>query len=275
MVELSAMYDSLISGNTKVGVDRQIDEFLNPKKYQKPEKNTADLTKVNQLIADAFGADFSDPDFAEFLSTQAANGVTPYELTQMIQQDPRYLKKQQDAEKATMTAEATAARDALSQSLVGQEDAAFDRTKSSIMGSFMGAGRLNSSGLDAALARARENLQRDRQAFLGNIAYDDSVRQQGYKRDDFMGRQQQGYQNFLRQNEPMYQQRFNVQDTSNYAKFKRPYEMEDYNLQRNDYFSGLDRQRKMQREAAIYGLAGNVLGAGATIGLGKWAGAFR
>lgn len=279
--------------NTKKEVADEVDKSLHPEKYLTPEQLAKNKETASRLISGSFGSDFSDPDFEEFISLQLAKGTSPYELTQLIQQDPRYIQRQQEIEKDRVSKEALSARNALSQSLLDQEDVAFDRTKKSIIGSFMSAGRLNSSGLDAALARARENLQRDRQAFLANIGYEDAVRQQGYGRENFLGRQNSSYQNYLRASEPGYQQQFNIQNAKNYANFQSPwdrlnrsysvsdslrqrgYENEDYFRSKNDYFEALGRQGKMQTEAALYGFGGQLLGSAGQVGLMKWAGAFK
>lgn len=258
---------------------------LHPEKFITEDQKKGFSDTANRLISDAFGADFQDPYFAEFVSIQAAKGITPYELTQMIKQDPRFIKKEQDVERARIGTEAAGARQALSDSLLAQEDVAFDRTKSSIIGSFMGAGRLNSSGLDAALARSRENLQRDRQAFLGNIGYEDAVRQQGYGREDFIGRQGGAYQNYIRQSEPGYQTEFarmggplaSLNRFSNLSNTltNRSFDTQDYARSKNDYLDAIGRYNRGSRDAALYGFGGNLLGSAGQIGLMKWAGDFR
>lgn len=246
-----------------IGTKQAQDKILHPEKFVPPEDTTKNKATADRLIKQYFGDDFEDQDLSDFLTTQLASGRSPYELQTFIKSDERYMKKQQDAD-----------RESLTQSLLAQEDQAFDKTKQSIISSFQGAGRLNSSGLDAALARSRENLQRDRQAFLGNLSYDDAKRREGYTRSDYDRDAGAFYggRNFAISQIP--QNNLGRSYALGDALVNRGYEDRDYSRQRNDYFNALGQQRKMANQAALYGLGGQVLGQAAKYGFGAWAGAF-
>jgi hypothetical protein len=52
---------------------------------------------------------------------------------------------------------------------------------------------------------------------------------------------------------------------------QRDREISDYNRQQSDWNNYLDKQRKSDREAALYGLAGSAVSSGISAGLYKWA----
>jgi hypothetical protein len=272
--------DRLTSEYTQKQVLDQIDRANNPKKYLDEGKKAENLQTANRLLSQAYGSDTNDPDLSQFLSDRLAEGESAFELSQFLQTTPQYLKKQSETENARVQQESAAARAALDAELLKSEEETFSRATPSIISSYMKAGRLNSSGLQSALAKARADLAKERQGFLSNAAYNDSIRAQGYKREDFVGANTQAFNQYLRQSEPAYQQKFNVQGAGNFANFQQPYndlarqyqvtdrnvarqyELEDYGQQQNDYFQALSDQRRQQRSALPYQLAGSLLGAG-------------
>lgn len=131
----------------------------------------------------------------------------------------------------------------------------------------MRAGRLGSSGLNSALAKARAELASQRQGALT-----------GFAREDIVGARNQAFQNYLRQSEPGQQQRFAVNDASNFSRFQFPYQqlgrqyqlsdearqrgyaMEDYNRQQSDFNRYLSSYQKQGQQNALYGLLGAGIG---------------
>lgn len=278
----------------------------------KPTPITDDhRARARQVVTD-LGLPINEREI-EFLAGHLAGGESDYEIEQFLMTTPQYLKIQSDAEQARLKAEAEAeremvrqesgaARQALDIELQRSGDEAFKRAQPEIISSFMRAGRLNSSGLENALARARGDIERDRQTYMGGLGYEDAIRAQGYGRQDFVNRNSQawadyarrndiGFQSYLRQSEPGYQQRFARnelgnrqimagQDAANYMRYQFPlsqlsrlygmqdqrmqrgYDLEDYGMQRNDYFNALNQQYRQQERLLPYQLGGQLLGAG-------------
>ncbi len=264
---------------TQYSVTNQIDRAQNPGKYLDQGKKDENLATAIRLQKQAFGDDYSNPDEADYLAEQLAAGDKPYEIEGFLKTTPQYLKKQADAENVRVQEESAQARTALDAELLKGEEEAFARAQPQIISSFMKAGRLNSSGLQSAIAQARADLQKERQGFIANAAYSDSIRAQGYQRENFVNTNAQAFNQYLRQNEPAYQQRFNVQNAGNYATFQRPwenlnrqyqlndqararqYQVEDYNMQRNDYLQSLSADRRAARQNLPYQLLGGFGGA--------------
>ena len=256
---------------TTQSTQRQIDKAVNPGKYLTSEQTTANQATA-QRLAQQFGQD--DPDLVQFLSDRIAEGESAFELSQFLQTTPQYLKKQSDDENARVQTESAAARQALDAELLKSEEETFTRATPKILSAYMKAGRLDSSGLQSTLAQTRADLAKERQGFLANAAYSDSIRAAGYKREDFVGANSQAFSQYLRQNEPAYQQRLNLQDVSNNLNYQQPfnnleryynlndqsrarqYEIEDYDRQQSDFNRYLSDSRKQSREAALYGLLG-------------------
>lgn len=269
--------------STTQSVQRQIDKQINPGKYLSEDQKAAN-TATAQRLAQQYGQD--DPDTVDFIGKLLASGDSPFEVSQFLQTTPQFQERKAAQESERVKTESAAAREALNQELLKSQQEVFARAQPSIISSYMKAGRLNSSGLQNALAQAQTDLERERQGFLANAGYNDAIRAQGYQREDFVKNNAQAFNQYLRQSEPGYQQRFNVQDAANFANFQQPYnqlarqyqlsdetrqrqyQMEDYNRQQSDFNRYLDQYKKQGRDNALYGLAGTVLGAGARAGFG-------
>lgn len=260
----------------------EIDKIANPGKYLTPEQSAKNASDA-QRLAQQFGQE--DPDLIDFLSERLAEGESAFEVSQFLQTTPQYLKKQADDENQRVQQESAAARQSLNDELLKGEDEAFKRAVPQIMSSFMRAGRLGSSGIESAVAKERAKLAQERQGFLANAGYQDAIRSQGYRRDDFVGGNAQAFNQYLRQSEPGYQQRFNVQNAGNFTNFQQPYndlnrfygvqdrarerqyEIDDYNRQSSDYARYLSSQGGSGLQGA---LRGAMSGAGAGASFGPW-----
>jgi hypothetical protein len=245
-------------------VQNNIDRALNPQKYLSQDKNTANQQTAQQLIAQVYGSDQAqDPHLVDYISQQLAQGIHPYELSQLLQTTPQYLE-----------AKAAKDREAINQELLSSEDQVFNQAAPQIISQYMKAGRLNSSGLNSSLANARAQLAQQRQGVLA-----------GYAREDAVNARDTAFQNYLRQSQPGYQQKLDTasaQSNLNYGvpfqnlnrqyqlndqATQRQYQLEDYSRQQSDYFRALDQQRRAQQQALPYQIFGSVLGAG----LSGWA----
>lgn len=255
------------------------ESIVNPPTPKKPEVTDEHKQTVVGIYNDVFGRAPTQREL-DYFGGELASGASPYEMETVLRNSPEYQKKLSDAETARVKQESAAARQSLADELLKQEDVAYERTLPQIIGAYMRAGRLGSSGLDAMLARTRADMAREREGRLANIAYEDAIRQQGYGREDFVNRNTLAFQNYLRQSEPRYQQQFAMQNIGNQLRYQAPFDflsrlnqlqdartqrgygIEDYNIERNDYNRYLSEAKKSGRQNALYGFFGNVLGAG-------------
>lgn len=274
--------EGYVGQKTSRDIQDKIDRATNPGKYLTPEQVEQNKSTALRL-AQQFGQE--DPDLVDFLSQRLAEGESAFEISSFLRTTPDYQKKQAEIENQRVQEESAAARQSLDTELLKSEEETFARATPSIIASYMKAGRLNSSGLQSALTQARADLAKERQGFLANAAYNDSIRSQGYRREDFVGGNAQAFNQYLRQNEPAYQQRFALQGASNQQNFQQPYEslsrmyslndrsrerqyeLEDYDRQQSDFNRYLEQSRSQSRSSALYGL----LGAGVGAGIGGWA----
>ena len=117
----------------------------------------------------------------------------------------------------------------------------------------MRAGRLNSSGLNSALAQAQQELEQQRQGFLGQAGYQDAsnIRNNAYN----------AFQNYNQQFRDTYNPGAQAQSSFNQLSgiLGRQRELDDYKQQQNDYLTYLN----MSKPKKSYGqLIGTVAGAG-------------
>jgi len=219
-----------------------------------PQVNNENTQAAARVIQETLGRPATQDELA-FFSKEIAKGESPYELAQFLQQSPEYIE-----------AKAKKDREAINQELLAGEEEVFARAQPQIISSFMKAGRLNSSGLQSALANARAELARERQSMLT-----------GYAREDVVGARNQAFQNYLRQSDPRQQAQSWLTQSRVQAPFQqldayrsRGYELDNYYRQQSDFNRALGMQQKANREAGMWGLAGNVLGAGAQGAMYGW-----
>lgn len=237
------------------------------------------------IIKQMYGRDASQ-DEIDYFAKELAAGTSAYELGQFLTQTPEYQTKIAEAERQRVATEAKALQDELRTSLAQQNDIAFQKAIPNILSSYMKAGKLNSSGVDSAVAQAKAQLQQQQEQYLAGLQYENAIRQQGYGREDFLNANRLGYQNQQETNAANQRQQQALLGYSNYAQYQSPWdsmnrqyalsdartqranELQDYYMQQADYNSQMSAQRRAQREAALYGLGGS-LGAGAiNLGLG-------
>lgn len=263
-------------------VQDKIDAIQNP--TVTPElQNTA-----SQVIRETMGRDASQREI-DYYAKEMAGGLSAYELQGYLQATPEYQKAQANVENERVKTEQAGARESLNQELLKGQQEAFSRAQPAILSQYLKAGRLNSSGLNQALAQAQADLDRERQGFLSNAAYQDAIRAQGYSRENFVGGQAAAFNQYLRQSEPAYQQRFNTQNASNSLAFQQPFasfdrnyeaaqgrtgreqEIADYYREQSDYERYFNQNLQAQKSASKNQLLGSLLGAGIQ-GLGAYAG---
>lgn len=250
-------YINGVNGQKEAGVwvgdaqrQKALDEakaFLLPtiSQYKMNPTSTTNMTvKAGETIKSVLGRD-ATPDEAAYFAKELAQGKTPYELQQELMSLPEYQK-----------AQAAKDREALGQELLTQQQLAFQKATPTIISQFMKAGRIGSSGLDAALANAQKELEQQRQGYLGQVGYQDlsSIRGNAY----------QNYNNATNQFKDIFGT--TGQTSTNYNllgnAIKRMNEQSDYAKQQNDYMNYLNSQNKSNERAALYQLGGSVLGSG-------------
>jgi len=187
------------------------------------------------------------PDEAAYFAKELAQGKTAYELSQELMSLPEFQKIQASKDRAVLGDE-----------LLKQQQIAFQKATPHIISRFMKAGRLSSSGLDAALANAHKELEQERQGYLGQVGYQDlaTIRGNAYK----------NFNNYANQFRDVFgtvgKTAMNYNLLGNTVK--RMNELSDYSRQQNDYMNYLNMQNKSNDKAALYQLIGS--GAGAAIG---------
>lgn len=221
-------------------------EFLLPaiSNYKfNPNISTDHTNNASRVLKEVFGRD-ATADEAAYFAKELAQGKTAYELSQELQSLPEYQKVQAAKDRASLGDE-----------LLQQQQQAFAKAQPAIISQFMRAGRLNSSGLNSALAQAQQELEQQRQGFLGQAGYQDAsnIRNNAYN----------AFQNYNQQFRDTYNPGAQGQLSFNQLSgiLGRQREMDDYTRQRNDYMSALDNQNRQSKQAAIYGLYGSGINA--------------
>ena len=160
----------------------------------------------------------------------------------------------------------------ITESALQTEEEAFNRALPDIIGSFQRSGRIGSSGLNSAVARARGELSSEREQFINNLRAQQAFRDQDFDAESFRNAQTGAVNTFLREEGTRQANRFNQQNQSN-LRFQanqsriadlinRRRELSDFNRQRTDFFNVFNQQQKQQKQSDIFGLAGLVGGGG-------------
>lgn len=209
-----------------------------------PTISTEHSANANRVLKEVLGRD-ATPDEISYFGKELAQGKSTYELSQELQSLPEYQKIQSAKD-----------REMLGNELLQQQQLAFQKAQPAIISQYMRAGRLNSSGLNSALAQAQNELEQQRQGYLGQVGYQDlsGIRNNAYS----------AFQNYNQQFRDLYNPGARAQTQFNQlgAVLGRQREVADYNRQRNDYMAALDSQSAQSKQNALYQLYGSVLGAG-------------
>lgn len=248
-----------------------------------PVANEQDNARARAIIEQAYGRQATDNE-VNYIAKEMLGGMDPYEVEQFLQTTQEYMKRQASIENERVKQEEQAARGELDKQLQASGQEVFARATPQIISQYQKAGRIGSSGLTNALAKAQADIDKERQLYLANAGYDAAIRREGYGRENFVNTNAQAFNQYLRQSEPGYQQQFNLQNIGNQLRYQQPfaalerqytiqdrrtergYGMEDYNLQKNDWREALSAQTKNNREAALWQLGGQVLGSAAQAG---------
>ncbi len=273
---------------SNLAVNSSIQDAVNQAKNPTQGKTADQLAGYNTSVKGVFNQIMGrDPTANEtdFFSKELAGGTSPYELEQALQTAPEYVQKQNDIQSQKNTAASNSALDALNTSLQQTQQQAFERAQPQIIASYMKAGRLNSSGLNSALAQAQQQLEQQRQSFIGQAGYQNAVTQQGYNQQGYVNNQQNAFDQYLRQNDPANQQRYQANAGQNYLNYQAPlnyqqrqygladqanqraYDLQNYQMQQNDYMRYLNSNKMSSGQGAFRGAEA---GAGAGASFGPW-----
>lgn len=220
------------------------EEALNP--TVDPVKQTQYGETVKGLFQEYLGRDPKAYELDHF-SKQLAQGDDPYILASALQQHPEYLDRQAATQREKMSAE-----------LQGYQQEAFEKAQPSIIGAYMRAGRLNSSGVTAALANAQKELEQQRQQYLSGLSREDYVNNRGQAFNIFA----QNTAPSVQRTQALTQQRYALPFQQGEAITARGNELSDYYRQQNDFNRYMQAQKDTSRKSAQYGLYGQILGAG-------------
>ena len=267
----------------------ELTKRLNTQAEAKTEKAISDVrnptisaeqeAEAAELVSGILGRNATKQEISYFAG-ELAQGVKPYEIQGQLQQTPEYQDKIAEQKNQKFTQEAEAARNALNTQLLESQKQAFERALPTIMSSYMRAGRIGSSGLDNAIAQAQKELDQQRQSYLGNLAYQDAVRGQGYTQQAFVNNNANAFNQYLRQTDPYQQGRMAASQAQSALQYQYPFQaaggyasglggftqreqsLADYDRQQSDYNRYYNQARDDQSNAARYQLFGNVIGAG-------------
>jgi len=239
-----AAYDTFWDRANATLANRKTEELLNP--TVDPAKQGQYSEQVKGLFQEYLGRDPKAYELEHF-SKQLAQGDDPYILASALQQAPEYQDKQAATQREKMATE-----------LQGYQQEAFAKAQPSIISSYMKAGRLNSSGVTAALAKAQQELESQRQQYLSGIS-----------REDYVNNRGQAFNIYANQTAPsqqraaaLTQQQYSLPFQSGAAITQRGNELSDYYRQQNDFNRYMQMQKDTSRRSAQYGLYGQILGAG-------------
>lgn len=210
-------------------------------------QNQADVTRVFQQT---LGRDPTQDEIS-FFGKEIAQGISPYEIGQSLLGSPEYQKTQADIQQQKYDQKALEARNALDQQLQTTGAQVFQKALPKAISAYMKAGRLDSSGLNSALANAQAEIEKERQLTLANAGYQQAVQGAGYNQQNFVNSTANAFQNYLNQSAPFLQQRANVQGLANNIRYggaaqnilQRQNDLADYAMQANDYSRYLSQQR--------------------------------
>lgn len=221
--------------------------------------------QVGGLFKEMLGRD-ATPDEANHFGKMLASGeVDPYTLRQFMSQLPEYRDQQDAAATAKQTQADTAARGQLAGELGQYDQDFFNKAKENVISRYAQMGTQNSPSLDFALTNLMGDIQKQRSAYLADIARQDYTSARGNTRQDYLankGLLRDDYTDTMNQNLA----------NSNYARDRsnslvdasqgRSYDIADYQTQRNDLLDMLGRQQQQRRSGGMGAALGPLLGAG-------------
>ncbi len=192
----------------------KVDRLSNPR-VSTEQQGQNEMT-VKEIFQSTLGRDPSKYELTSF-AKQIALGDDPLILQQTLQQSGEYLDQK-----------ATKFRDKQAEQLQGFQSQAFERAAPTIISQFMRAGRLNSSGLQSALASAQQELTQQNNQYLA-----------GMSREDFLNSQGQAQNIFAQNTLPSVERARNLTG----MRYQMPFQLGQSVLQRGNELSDYDRSK--------------------------------
>jgi len=215
---------------------------------------------VRGIFGDILGRDPSEDEIEHYSGMMAENGIDAFELKSFLRQDPEFLKQQD-----------VAFREGLAEETLGFQEKAFGRMTPQIMSQFKRSGTQHSTALDFAMTDAAAKLEEGRQRYLSGLSAQQYGGRQGVARQDYQQQLNQylGDQAYQRSLKAYGTQREDyIQDVYR----NRAWETADYAQQARDYANWAESQggsgTNWWEPAAG---AATAVGVGAATGWNPWA----
>jgi len=137
----------------------------------------------------------TDDDVQQFATQIAQGNITNIGLRNFLQQQPEYLAKQFEIERAAAKEEAAVARTELGQQL-DTSSSEFLKKKAlpQIERVYSRLGGTNRASTAAALSAATADVAKERENVLASAGLQDAAMMQGYRREDYLNQQNANYQ---------------------------------------------------------------------------------
>lgn len=221
--------------------------------------------QVNDLFQQMLGRAATADEQAHFGKMLASGQTDPYELQQFMTQLPEYRDAQDAAAQQKQAAADAASRDQLNTSLQAQDLDFFNKAKENVISRFAQNGTLNSPSLDFALTNLMGDIQKQRSAYMAQLARQDYANEAANTRQDYLANKdllRQDYTNSMNQmlDTQNYNRNLATQNASN--ALNRSYDIADYTTQRNDLLDQMNRLQQTRRQSHTGQLVGGLLGAG-------------
>lgn len=204
---------------------------------------------VGQIFQSLLGRGATDQELQHFGSMLATKQLDPYTLSQFVQQLPEYQDIRTNKLVADQEAKDIASRSQLASELGQYDQNAFSKYKEDVISRYAQMGTQNSPALDFALTNLMGDIQKQRGAYMADVARQDYQNQRALKTGQALqattyGRQD--YENAL--NNYLGQRGYSQQrsDAMIDALNQRAWAGQDYYTQQRDYENYLRNNKPQQ-----------------------------
>jgi hypothetical protein len=222
---------------------------------------------VNTIFNDLLKRGASQDEINHFGSLLASGDVDAYTLRQFVSQLPEYTEARSAEAAAKQAEEDRLAREKLGTELQGYDQDFFNKAQENVISRYSKAGIQNSPSLDFALTNLMGDIQKERSAYLSDIARRDYESARGYKRDDLLANRGMAREDYLTNLDRMFgQSDYGRQRSDAYSDLltNRSFGSMDYQRQQDDLLRLLSNQGGTNRNNAFGSmLSGGLSGAGA------------
>lgn len=142
--------------------------------------------QVNQVFNELLKRGASQAEMDHFGKELASGNLDLYTLNQFVTQLPEYRQNEATALQIQQAQEDEAARKALDRELGQYDQDFFKKAQENVLSRYSQAGLQNSSALDIALTDLMGQIQKERSAYLTDVARRDYESARGAKREDYL-----------------------------------------------------------------------------------------